>query len=131
MSSVIINSPAKVVSVIEPDGPDEIIQGFEPVICLNVDAVFVGIGIIQSEEGLRKLVITERVKCRFCHKGTKSSVILLIFPFHEGTDKTILEGKTNTVFIAEGFDLISADRLEKLDEVIYRIPLIHINVIGH
>ena len=98
MSSVIINRSAKVVSVIEPDGPDEIIQGFEPVICLNVDAVFVGIGIIQSEEGLRKLVITERVKRRFCHKGTKSSVILLIFPFHEGTDKTILEDKTNTVF---------------------------------
>ena len=74
---MIINRSTKVVSVIEADGSDEIIQGFEPVICLNVDAVFIRIGIIQGKEWLRKMVITECVKRRYCHKGTKSSVILL------------------------------------------------------
>ena len=128
---MIINRSTKVISVVEHDGSDEIIHGLEPVICLDVDAVFIGIGIIQSKEGLRKPVIADCVKRRFCHEGPKSSVILLIFLFHESVDKTTLEDQTNAIFILEDLYLITAYRLEKLNEVTYRILLIHINVIGH
>ena len=115
---MIINRSTKVVSVIEADGSDEIIQGFEPVICLNVDAVFIRIGIIQSEDGLRKLVITECVKRRYCHKGTKSSVIHFWSPDHpEGYCKYANTTAQGDVFIGSRCSLYSFRRALGADDI--------------